>query len=86
MKTILKLAAAAVMAIGVAHAAPPIKDAPNCIQVITPAYNPATGECREFPTPCAVPKGWIVSRGGCSVAKADTGSDWRQLVDSNKPA
>ena len=30
-----------------------------CIQVITPAVNPLTGECREFPTPCAVPPGWI---------------------------
>lgn len=30
-----------------------------CIQVITPAKNPATGECREFPTPCDVPSGWV---------------------------
>lgn len=29
-----------------------------CIQVITPAKNTATGECREFPTPCDVPNGW----------------------------
>jgi len=29
-----------------------------CIQVITPARNPKTGECRDFPTPCAVPMGW----------------------------
>ncbi len=29
-----------------------------CIQVITPAKNPTTGECKEFPTPCDVPKGW----------------------------
>ena len=29
-----------------------------CIQVITPAKNPTTGECREFPTPCDVPAGW----------------------------
>lgn len=29
-----------------------------CIQVITPAKNPQTGECREFPTPCDVPEGW----------------------------
>ena len=29
-----------------------------CIQVITPARNPETGEIREFPTPCAVPDGW----------------------------
>jgi hypothetical protein len=30
-----------------------------CIQVITPARNPATGEIRDFPTPCDVPEGWI---------------------------
>jgi hypothetical protein len=30
-----------------------------CIQVITPARNPLTGECRVFPTPCDVPDGWI---------------------------
>lgn len=29
-----------------------------CIQVITPARNERTGECREFPTPCDVPEGW----------------------------
>lgn len=30
-----------------------------CVQVITPAKNPKTGECREFSTPCAVPEGWV---------------------------
>jgi hypothetical protein len=29
-----------------------------CIQVITPAKNPQTGEVRDFPTPCDVPEGW----------------------------
>lgn len=29
-----------------------------CDQVITPAKNPRTGECRDFPTPCDVPEGW----------------------------
>ena len=29
-----------------------------CIQVITPARNPQTGEVRDFPTPCDVPEGW----------------------------
>ncbi len=33
-----------------------------CIQVITPARNPQTGEIREFPTPCDVPEGWEVIR------------------------
>ncbi|MBI2971063.1 MAG: beta-propeller domain-containing protein [Candidatus Aenigmarchaeota archaeon] len=29
-----------------------------CIQVIQPARNPETGECKEFPTPCDVPEDW----------------------------
>jgi hypothetical protein len=29
-----------------------------CTQVVTPARNPLTGECRSFPTPCDVPEGW----------------------------
>lgn len=29
-----------------------------CIQVITRARNPQTGEVRDFPTPCDVPEGW----------------------------
>jgi len=29
-----------------------------CIQVIQPAYNPLTWECKEFSTPCNVTKGW----------------------------
>jgi len=29
-----------------------------CIQVMTPARNAATGEIREFSTPCDVPDGW----------------------------
>jgi hypothetical protein len=30
-----------------------------CIQVIAPARNPLTNECRTFPTPCDIPDGWI---------------------------
>lgn len=30
----------------------------TCIQVITPAKDPATGVCKQFPTPCDVPAGW----------------------------
>ncbi len=33
-------------------------EAELCAQVITPARNPASGEIREFPTPCDVPEGW----------------------------
>jgi hypothetical protein len=29
-----------------------------CAQVITSAFNPRTGEIREYPTPCDVPEGW----------------------------
>jgi hypothetical protein len=29
-----------------------------CIQVVTPARDPATGYCKNFPTPCDVPQGW----------------------------
>jgi hypothetical protein len=29
-----------------------------CIQVLAPARNPLTGECRVFPTPCDIPDGW----------------------------
>ncbi len=29
-----------------------------CIQVIQPAKNLTTGECKNFPTPCDVPSGW----------------------------
>ena len=31
---------------------------PVCAQVITPAQNSTTGECRNFSTPCDVPAGW----------------------------
>jgi hypothetical protein len=34
--------------------APPVA----CIQVLAPARNPLTGECRVFPTPCDIPDGW----------------------------
>jgi hypothetical protein len=37
-----------------------VSQAPQvCIQVIAPARNPLTNECRAFPTPCDVPDGWI---------------------------
>lgn len=36
-----------------------IKKEPSfCIQVIAPARNRATGEVKEFPTPCDIPDGW----------------------------
>lgn len=33
-----------------------------CIQVITKAKNPQTGEIRDFPTPCDIPDGWEVAQ------------------------
>ncbi|HYE22184.1 MAG TPA: PsbP-related protein [Verrucomicrobiae bacterium] len=35
------------------------KNGTACIQVIAPAWNPQTGEVREFPTPCDVPQNWV---------------------------
>lgn len=49
-----------------------------CIQVLTPARNSQTGECKDFPTPCDVPTGWE-KVDGCSspsfgkAAKTDGG-------------
>lgn len=37
----------------------PIPTTPVCIQVITPAKDPTTGNCKIFPTPCDVPNNWI---------------------------
>ena len=31
-----------------------------CIQVLTQAENPNTGEVKIFPNPCAVPEGWHI--------------------------
>lgn len=31
-----------------------------CIQVITTAKDPISGESKDFPTPCDVPEGWII--------------------------
>lgn len=37
----------------------------TCIQVITYATNPETGECCVYPNPCVVPQGWSTSYNGC---------------------
>lgn len=51
-------------------ALPPVPDyGVVCIQVITPARNPQTGEVREFPTPCDVPAGWEVVRNNLEEAR-----------------
>ena len=54
-----RLFAATLVLIPVLAFASTTQNAGACIQVIQPAYNPLTGECREFSTPCAVPPGWI---------------------------
>ena len=36
-----------------------------CIQVITYAINPETGQCCVYPNPCVVPDGWKTSYSGC---------------------
>lgn len=41
-----------------------VPPAQACIQVITFAEDPATGECVEFPNPCVVPDGWEPCFGG----------------------
>ena len=38
-----------------------------CIQVITYATNPVTGQCCVYPNPCVVPDGWVKSYQGCAV-------------------
>lgn len=38
--------------------APAAQAQEQCIQVITFAEDPETGECVAFPTPCDVPEGW----------------------------
>ena len=42
-------------------AAIPVNSPPTavCIQVLAPARNPLTNECRVFPTPCDIPDGWV---------------------------
>lgn len=37
-----------------------------CIDVIAYGTNPETGECYQFPNPCSVPQGWIISYTGCA--------------------
>lgn len=50
------------------------EDSVLCIQVITPAKNPKTGECKYFPTPCDVPDHW---------EKVDSCEDIKRLEDQH---
>lgn len=48
-----------------------LPERPICIQVITPAYNPQNpSECKEFPTPCDIPQGWVKTE-KCSVSSIE---------------
>ena len=48
------------------------KDDVACIQVITPAKNKKTGECRDFPTPCDVPEEWKQTN-SCGISATSSG-------------
>lgn len=52
---LLALALAVVLGLALV---PAVQAQEVCIQVITFAENPDTGECIAFPTPCDVPQGW----------------------------
>lgn len=57
-----------------------------CIQVITPAMNPETKECKEFSTPCDIPKGWK-KVGNCGSSEDSQGSFLdRDVVNAIDPA
>jgi hypothetical protein len=60
----LSLAILSVFALGVPAASAIQPQA--CIDVIAYGTNPATGECYEFPNPCSIPQGWIISYTGCA--------------------
>lgn len=60
-----------------------------CIQVVTTARSPYSGETKDFPTPCDVPEGWEVVPGvyneipGLDVGEpSDSGS---RLINPNNP-
>jgi hypothetical protein len=50
-----------------------------CIQVVTTARNPQTGETRDFPTPCEVPEGWEMASHFKSNGP-ESRVDWLSLV------
>lgn len=49
-----------------------------CAQVVTPAVDPVTGQCREFATPCEVPKTFLVSM-SCTPEKIG----WKRYTPTN---
>lgn len=44
---------------------PPRPFSGGCIQVITYATDPVTGQCCVYPNPCSAPAGWTLSYEGC---------------------
>jgi fibronectin type 3 domain-containing protein len=58
-----------------------VKNNQECIQVITHAYNPKTGEEKDFSTPCDIPDGWI--RGEAPDNDGDGINDIKDTDDDN---
>ncbi|MBU1993053.1 S-layer homology domain-containing protein [Patescibacteria group bacterium] len=52
-----------------------------CIQVLTPAYNPATNKCKTYSTPCNIPEGWE-KLGTKKLCVDGAVSDAKQIEDS----
>ena len=64
-------------------ASPSPSEAPQrlCAQVITPAQNLLTMECRDFSTPCDVPEGWTL---GCAEQSKEKNVTVKVLVGESK--
>ena len=62
-----------------------------CVQVITAAKNPKTGEIADFPTPCDVPLGWEIlppesAKQFCGgIAGVECPAGYRCKLDGNYP-
>lgn len=56
-----------------------------CVQVVTPAVDPETAECRKFPTPCDVPAGWELVE-SCSEKFAVTIDEGGEVVSTVAPS
>jgi len=57
-------------------------DGEFCIQVVTSATNPETGEVKEFPTPCDVPDRWTLSFGPAEGGMFSVGDEtWERVRD-----
>jgi hypothetical protein len=66
LKVKLRLAGLAFIGLSLLAVGARSASANDCIDVIVYGTNPATGECYQFPTPCAVPPGWTTNYQGCA--------------------